>query len=586
MEVNKLIKNFSEMRKMMSGKGKMGAMMKQMASMKGKGGKIPGLPGMGGGLGGLKGLGGLGGGLGGLSGGDMIVKQPDMNLDDLLDDLVYYYDGLADQKLLGQILTQSYDRFMDFENWGHKFVRNDKGELCFIPQRALDYMRFYYYHPYGMGGIDKARLLKRECEKRGVRRLGRVVITDVITDGERVTGAVGFHAQSGKPVYIRARAVLLATNTGGWKPSYHQNTPASEGVSIAWNAGCAMRNFEFWKVWNVPVDFAWEGQTGLLPKGARFLNNKGEDFMLKYSPKFGAKADPHYNTRGMICEVRAGNGPILFDCSKMSAEDVETMRPRAGWMGLNDKKLRAMGMDFFAQKLEWMPQVRHTYGGIVADLDGATAIKGLYAAGLARNPDPGVYMGGWATCITATTGYSAGEAAARFVEGHDAVPFDKAYAADRLNGILRYLGRDGIAPKDVIADMREVMSAPDVALMKTGRGLSRGLDRVAEVREEFLPELGARDAHELAKLFEATSTVLLTDLCLTAALARKESRAGHYREDYPQRDNANWLKWIEQRQVDGRHELHTVPVPLDDYPVKPYRYYMDNFTWPEPPRAD
>ena len=94
------------------------------------------------------------GGLGGLSGGDMIVKQPDMNLDDL-----------------GQILTQSYDRFIDFENWGHKFVRNEKGELCFIPQRALDYMRFYYYHPYGMGGIDKARLLKRECEKRGVRRL-------------------------------------------------------------------------------------------------------------------------------------------------------------------------------------------------------------------------------------------------------------------------------------------------------------------------------------------------------------------------------------------------------------------------------
>lgn len=112
------------------------------------------------------------GGLGGLSGGDMIVKQPDMKLDDLLDDLVYYYDGLADQKLLGQILTQSYDRFMDFENLGHKFVRNDKGELCFIPQRALDYMRYYYYHPYGMGGIEKARLLKQECEKRGVRRLG------------------------------------------------------------------------------------------------------------------------------------------------------------------------------------------------------------------------------------------------------------------------------------------------------------------------------------------------------------------------------------------------------------------------------
>ncbi|MDO5537020.1 MAG: FAD-binding protein, partial [Desulfovibrionaceae bacterium] len=516
-----------------------------------------------------------------LSGGDMIVKQPDMKLDDLLADLVYYYDGLADQRVLAQILTQSYDRFMDFENWGHKFVRNEKGELCFIPQRALDYMRFYYYHPYGLGGIDKARLLKKQCELRGVRRLGRTVITDVVTDGDRVTGAVGFHAQSGVPVYIRARAVLMATNTGGWKPSYHQNTPASEGVSIAWNAGCAMRNFEFWKVWNVPVDFAWEGQTGLLPKGARFLNSRGEDFMLKYSPKFGAKADPHYNTRGMVCEVRAGRGPIVFDCSRMKPEDVETMRPRAGWMGLNDRKLRDMGIDFFAQKLEWMPQVRHTYGGVVADIDGSTAVKGLYAAGLARNPDPGVYMGGWATCITATTGYSAGEAAACYVQGCEAGTYDQSYAEERIGSLLQYLGRDGISPKDIIDDMRTVMSAPDIALMKTGRGLTRGLDRVAEVREEFAPKMGARDAHELARLFEAQSTLLLTDLSLTAALTRKESRAGHFREDFPERDNERWLKWIEQKQVNSRRVLQTVPVPVESYPVRPGRCYMDNFVWPK-----
>ncbi len=520
------------------------------------------------------------GGLGGLSGGDMIVKQPDMKLDDLLADLVYYYDGLADQDILAKILRESYDRFQDFESWGHKFKRNEKGELCFIPQRALDYMRFYYYHPYGLGGIDKARLLREHCQTLGVRRIGRTVITDVMTDGEKITGAVGFHAQSGVPVYIRARAVILATNTGGWKPSYHQNTPASEGVTIAWNAGCSVRNFEFWKVWNVPVDFAWEGQTGLLPKGARFLNNKGEDFMWKYSPKFGAKADPHYNTRGMVCEVRAGNGPITFDCSKMTPEDVETMRPSAGWMGLNDKKLRDMGIDFFAQRLEWMPQVRHTYGGITADLDGATGIPGLFAAGLARNPDPGVYMGGWATCITSTTGYSTGEAAAHYVAGHDGGTYDPADAAAKAHSYTDLLGKEGILPKSVISDMREVMSAPDIALMKTGKGLTRGLDHVQEIKEEFVPRLGASDPHQLAKLFEATSTVLLTELCLSAAIMRKESRAGHYREDFPERDNANWLKWIEQKQVDGRHVMYTVPVPYERYAIKPSRYYMDNFTWP------
>lgn len=93
-------------------------------------------------------------------------------LDDLLDDLVYYYDGLADQKLLGQILTQSYDRFMDFENLGHKFVRNDKGELCFIPQRALDYMRYYYYHPYGWAASKKPACSSRNAKSGACGGLG------------------------------------------------------------------------------------------------------------------------------------------------------------------------------------------------------------------------------------------------------------------------------------------------------------------------------------------------------------------------------------------------------------------------------
>ncbi|MBR3879988.1 MAG: FAD-binding protein [Mailhella sp.] len=522
------------------------------------------------------------GGLGGFSGGDMTVKQPDMNLDDLLADLVYYYDGLADQDILAKILKESYDRFQDFESWGHKFKRNDKGELCFIPQRALDHIRYYYYHPYGRGGIEKARLLREHCQTLGVRRIGRTVITDVVTDGDRVTGAVGFHTQSGVPVFIKARAVVLATNTGGWKPSYHQNTPASEGVTVAWNAGCAVRNFEFWKVWNVPVDFAWEGQTGMLPMGARFLNNKGEDFMWKYSPVFGAKGDPHYNTRGMVCEVRAGNGPIVFDCSKMSKESVETMRPVAGWMGLNDKKLRALGMDFFGDKLQWMLQVRHTYGGLVTDLEGATNVPGLYAAGLARNPDPGVYMGGWATCITATTGYATGQAAAEYSAGCEAGQYDRAQAEDKIRQYTDLLGKDGLLPKSVISDMREVMSAPDIALMKTGKGLTRGLEHVLEIKEEFMPKLGASDPHQLAKLVEARSTVLLTELCLKGAIMRKESRAGHYREDYPERDNVNWLKWIHQQNVDGRHQITTVPVPYERYRIQMSRCYMDNFQWPNP----
>ena len=525
------------------------------------------------------------GGLGGMSGGDMIVKQPEFAAEDLVEELVYYYDGLCEQDVLEEILNQSYERFKDYEKMGHKFARDDSGRLMSIPQRGLELMRYYFYHPYGKGGAHTTQILNAELQRLNVQRIGRVEITDLIKDGDAVSGAVGFHAQSGTPCLFRAKAVILAAHNGGWKGSYLLNTCAGEGAALAYGAGASLRNMEFIENWNVPKLFAWEGQTGMLPYGARFLNGEGEDFMRRYSPKLGAKADPHYNVRGMAFEVRAGRGPIYFDTSTMSPEGVEIMTPTGGWMKLNDTKLKELGIDFFKSKTEWMPQVLTSFGGTVADKDGWSGIPGLFVAGRARSVTPGVYMGGWATCITATTGYSAGEAAAQFVQGHDAVAFDEAYAASRLEAFTGYLGKDGIAPKDVISDMREVMSAPDIALMKTGKGLSRGLDRVEEIRSEVLPHLGARDPHELAKLFEATSTVLLTELCLNAALMRKESRAGHYREDYPERDNEHWLKWIEQKQVDGKREVHTVPVPLNDYPIKPYRYYMDNFNWPTPHKA-
>ena len=91
------------------------------------------------------------------------------------------------------------------------------------------------------------------------------------------------------------------------------NTCAGEGAALAYGAGASLRNMEFIENWNVPKLFAWEGQTGMLPYGARFLNGEGEDFMRRYSPKLGAKADPHYNVRGMAFEVRAGREMCIRD---------------------------------------------------------------------------------------------------------------------------------------------------------------------------------------------------------------------------------------------------------------------------------
>ena len=279
------------------------------------------------------------GGLGGMSGGDMIVKQPEFAAKDLVEELVYYYDGLCEQDVLEEILNQSYERFKDYEKMGHEFARDDSGRLMSIPQRGLELMRYYFYHPYGKGGAHTTQILNAELQRLNVQRIGRIEITDLVKDGDAVSGAVGFHAQSGTPCLFRAKAVILAAHNGGWKGSYLLNTCAGEGAALAYGAGASLRNMEFIENWNVPKLFAWEGQTGMLPYGARFLNGEGEDFMRRYSPKLGAKADPHYNVRGMAFEVRAGRGPIYFDTSTMSPEGVEIMTPTGGWMKLNDTKL-------------------------------------------------------------------------------------------------------------------------------------------------------------------------------------------------------------------------------------------------------
>lgn len=519
------------------------------------------------------------GGLGGMSGGDMIVKQPEFKAEKLVDELVYYYDGLCEQDVLEEILELSYERFCDYEKMGHHFARDAEGKLMSIPQRGLDLMRYYFYHPYGKGGAHTTEILNAELQRLHVQRLGRTEISDLVKDGDTVCGAVGFNVQSGVPCYFRAKAVILASHNGGWKGSYLLNTCAGEGAALSYGAGASLRNMEFIENWNVPKLFAWEGQTGMLPYGARFLNGKGEDFMRSYSPRLGAKADPHYNVRGMAFEVRAGRGPIFFDTSTMSPEGVEIMTPTGGWMKLNDTKLKELGIDFFKSKTEWMPQVLTSFGGTVADRRGWTGVPGLFVAGRARSVTPGVYMGGWDTCKTTTTGYLAGNSAGEYASGLDAVPhYDIAQASATLNRTLSLLGKPGIYPKDVVRLMQELMAPMDVCILKTGRGLTRSLERLEEAKETILPYMTAPEPHYLMKLVEARSMALITEMFLKASLMRKESRSGHYREDFPERHGDP--AWIVIRDDKGRMDLHASPVPLNDYPVKPYRYYMDNFAFP------
>lgn len=189
-------------------------------------------------------------------------------------------------------------------------------------------------------------------------------------------------------------------------------------------------------------------------------------------------------------------------------------------------------------------------------------------------------MGGWDTCKTTTTGYIAGNSAGKYVSGLTSAPrFDDAHASGTLDATLSLLGKPGVYPKDVVRLMQELMAPMDVCILKTGKGLTRSLERLEDAKRNILPYMTAPEPHYLVKLVEARSMALITEMYLKASLMRKESRSGHYREDFPERHGDP--AWIVIRDGHDGMDLRADPVPLDRYPVKPHRYYMDNFAFPK-----
>jgi succinate dehydrogenase/fumarate reductase flavoprotein subunit len=520
------------------------------------------------------------GGLAAMSGGDFDAVLPDENVDDFVKDLVYYYDGLCEQDLMEEIFKHSFDRLQDYEKLGCQFLTGADGKLKGIPQRCLDHIKLYPSKFKGSGGEDMARGLIKEANRLGVKRLARTLITDLLKNNDRVVGAVGFDTVSGEFYIFKAGAVVLATGEGGWKTSYHSHTATGEGTYMAFRTGAELKNCEFVRVWNAPALFAWESQTTLLPLGARFVNAAGEPFMDKYCPSMGSKTDQHYNVIGMALEAREGRAPIYFDVSQLRLDDTRVVKPQTGWQKLNYQKLLDLGTDFFKDKTEWMPQLLYTCGGLVADIEGRTKVPGLFLTGCARGIEPGLCIGGLHLCTVAVTGHIAGGIAAEYARSHGSYQIDEAEVMAFKSSLYAPLGKAGILPKQALRELQEAVFPYDVCIIKSDKSLRKALDKIERLKQEVLPKLGAADPHYLMKLIEIKAIAFMTELYLRASLMRTETRAGHYREDYPDRDDKNWLAWIVISRKDDRLDLRVEPVPFDKYKFKPERYYMDNFKLP------
>jgi succinate dehydrogenase/fumarate reductase flavoprotein subunit len=420
--------------------------------------------------------------------------------------------------------------------------------------------------------------LKKTAKKRGIRMMDKINAVDLLTRDGKVVGAVGLGLVDGKTYIFNARATIVATGGCGYLSEKTYASTLGDGAAMGYRAGAQLINAEFGSgyVWGTRV-------LGKELFGIHFYlyleNARGEKIMGKYYPELmtGEHSVYTFDARvinAMQGEVKAGLGPIYLNLMNLSPAQVsdlaEDQATELSHLMANDnmKLLREKaGIDPFKEKIEMTPKLLYSGGGMRIDIHGRTTLEGLWAAGAASNNSWS--GGGGGPGSAAVTGFIAGGSAGRYAASAPLVNIDPAGAGRVMERVMAPLGRRG--KLDASAVVYRVHDA--VVPMKYNRQREAGrmkeaMGIVAEAREK-LAAVGARDFHDLARYHQAESMILAAELIFKTALMREESRAGHFREDFPERDDKNWFKWITIEQKGGGPGLSTLPVPIKKFKFQP-----------------
>lgn len=487
-----------------------------------------------------------------------IVAMPDDDLATVLREIVTGNEGVADQFLVNDVLEQSFDRVRDLESLDVRFHRTAGGDYDRSHTRGLDSARKVF--PIG-GGLEMCWKLRLALNELGVTFLDRFFVTGLMRGGgESVVGAVGMHARSGEFAAISARTTIVATNSVTFRPGFARDITGT-GTLLAYEAGAVLRNAEFAYARPGTPSFYFEGITDAVQDGAHWVNERGDRFMLAYEPLWGDEADVPRVTRAMAMERQKGHDPLYLDMSGIPEHlRAGYMRNKVPWMALFYQKLGDEARTNMFGRTPYYPMNQMTKMGVRTDRFCRSDVRGLYVAGLAQAGCAN-HFAGFHISMANGTGWIAGRTAVDDLEGMPPPRLDYAEVRALRADVERTIERAAEPRSDqLLRSLQTVMLACDVTLWKEANRLEAALQTIRAQREEAA-ELRAPDGHELVRLRETEAMIDAAEITLEASLFRTESRLAHLREDYDQRDDANWLVWVDVTKRDGRPALEKTPIP-------------------------
>jgi len=508
------------------------------------------------------------------------VCLPEDNHEDWFEEIVTRGEYLNDQTWVKIQLDEGWQRVNEIREWGKKYgqkVLEEDANGRIVRRKARGNINTLTAIIHARPMMDT---LRKKVIESGVQLLERIMVTHLFKYQGQIVGALGLHCRTAEIYLIKARSVVLAAGGCGFKSLFiGHNNLTGEAQYMAYRAGATLRNLDQAMSNSTSRDADIHGLSLMVGSGGRFLNGQGEEFMFRYDPKVGSRARLTKLVIGMAKEVEAGRGPIYLDLTKVGPDDQQMLRKV---LPEGFRAFERMGVDPFGQALEWVPAFEGTLvhgGGIHIDTNCASNVPGLFSAGdTTCTPEHGTWsLTGLNLTFCFVSGYQAGLASAEYSK--KAVPIPPGWGelesqiTENVAELLAPLRRPlNITSDQIVYHILAVLIPYRVAYLRNETRLCDALNKIITLNREEIPQVSARDPHELVKAFEVRSMGAIAEMILRSVLFRQESRGFVYREDYPLTDNVNWLKWV----MLGRNEQgirvwsESFPTPYFDPPREKY----------------
>jgi len=509
-----------------------------------------------------------------LTGGMCIFVESDA-VDQFVDSVVEKGYGLTNREWLSHFASHLEQSTAELFRWGVPFMKDQDDKLV-----AAD-STFWGTKNKVVGFVPHRTTLhlKKLALARGVKLLNKIEVVDLIQDEKRIAGAIGFNILSGECCVFKARSTVLANGCCNFKGRSWFTMNVGEGVAAAYRAGAKQRHCEYGHQYD-PVDRQsetwWRAEIA-----ADFIENaEGEKIFQKYFPgqtRLGSWALSY----AMGAEVMAGRGPVYFNATgasydqfkrRVAGEEIRLWQFKQGTF-LEPKRVHfdRGGHDLSLAKSAWTIMFPGRLGSVMVDLNcRSTELEGLW--GIGDTVISGCAMSGamsansygrWGLPFAYVTALIAAKNIAKVVPETPKPQTDLAEQKRLKNRLFApmTLKKSDLEPWDAVLRVQQVVIPVQYSLIREGTRLREALQRIEEVQRDVLPNVKVETPHDLVRYHEAESLATCSEMLTRAALYRAESRGSHFREDYPERDDQNWMRWTIIQRDGDRMALSTMAVP-------------------------